>query len=221
MLVEDTTIDNTQVSVDHDKGYDFGVVVGHDFGGFRLESEVSYREADLDEVAISTGTFEGTGEGNFLSFMLNGLLDFGDDDGLQGFVGGGFGVVRTDLSGAIDVGNADGRFNRVYDDSDTGFGWQILTGIRAPLSDDWDVGLKYRYFNAPGVSIVDVSGAELEGDIATHSLLGSLIYNFGGEAPPPPPPPPPPQAASARAIVRSTARRLVSLANRLVILRPL
>ena len=28
--------------------------------------------------------------------MVNGLLDFGPDDGLQGFVGGGAGVARVD-----------------------------------------------------------------------------------------------------------------------------
>ena len=27
--------------------------------------------------------------------MLNGMLDFGDDDGIQGFVGGGVGVARV------------------------------------------------------------------------------------------------------------------------------
>ena len=29
--------------------------------------------------------------------MLNGLLDFGDDDGVQGFVGGGVGVARVEV----------------------------------------------------------------------------------------------------------------------------
>jgi hypothetical protein len=27
--------------------------------------------------------------------MVNGLLDFGDDDGLQGFIGGGAGVAKV------------------------------------------------------------------------------------------------------------------------------
>ena len=38
-----------------------------------------------------------------LSFMLNGVLDFGEDDGLQGFIGAGAGVGRV----KVDV--ADGQ----------------------------------------------------------------------------------------------------------------
>jgi opacity protein-like surface antigen len=37
-------------------------------------------------------------EVNALSFMLNGMLDFGDDDGIQGFVGGGVGAARTEVT---------------------------------------------------------------------------------------------------------------------------
>src|ERR1043166_7416462 len=36
--------------VDHDLGYDIGGIVGYDFGGFRVEGEVSYRQAGVDEI---------------------------------------------------------------------------------------------------------------------------------------------------------------------------
>ena len=86
------------------------------------------------------------------------------------------------------------------DDSDTGFAWQALAGVRAPLSDNWDVGLKYRFFNADKVNLVDRLGRAVDTRFRSHSIMGSLIYNFGGApepvevAPPPPPetPPPPP-----------------------------
>ena len=218
MIVEDFDLDigvnENAASIEADKGYDFGGVVGYDFGGFRLESEVSYREADLDSISVaaggipvnagtlplSNGDFETAGDANALSFMVNGLLDFGNDDGLQGFVGGGVGVARVDVHNTLAAPTW-------LDDSDTGFAWQALAGIRAPISDSWDVGLKYRFFNADKVNLVDRLGRAVDTRFRSHSLMGSLIYNFGGApepvevappppppyvAPPPPPPPPPP-----------------------------
>lgn len=107
MLVEDADFDINDTAeaheVSHDFGFDGGGYVGYDFGGFRLEAEVSYRQANVDGITVGApGLLVGTGftrgpgfynvdEGDVssLSFMLNGLLDFGPDDGLQGYVGGG------------------------------------------------------------------------------------------------------------------------------------
>ncbi|MBL0966591.1 MAG: outer membrane beta-barrel protein, partial [Blastomonas sp.] len=154
MIVEDIEFDVGALSnatiVDSDTGYDLGAVVGYDFGPFRMEAEVSYREADLTDVQTSVAIARGgglanlvgrsaaVGSANALSFMLNGLIDFGPDDGLQGFVGGGVGVARTDMTIAA---TRPGRIAFI-DDSDTGFAWQVLAGVRAPISDSWDVGLK-------------------------------------------------------------------------------
>src|SRR6056297_1203205 len=58
MIVEDIDIDVNGVRDDalagHDTGGDFGAVVGYDFGGFRLETEASYRTAELEEAAAGT-----------------------------------------------------------------------------------------------------------------------------------------------------------------------
>ena len=203
------------VNLRHHYGYDFGGVVGYDFGGFRLETEASYRGADPEVLTTTggtvtglvpgkTGTFTyGAGDSTALSFMLNGLLDFGDDNGLQGFVGGGVGVARVEFKDSINsVG--PGFLN----DSDTGFAYQALAGVRAPISDHWDVGIKYRFFNVNNVDIVDTAGRAVSTRWRSHSLMGSFIYNFGGPvaveevvAPPPPPvivaPPPPPPVVVA------------------------
>src|SRR3546814_2014394 len=78
------------------------------------------------------------------------------------------------------------------DDSDTGFAWQAIAGVRAPLSDSIDVGLKYRFFNADNLDLVDQTGRDVSTRFRSHSLLGTLTFNFGGAEPPPPPAPPPP-----------------------------
>ena len=215
MLVEDLNLDIGALPIEGtantDTGYDFGGVVGYDFGGFRLEAETSYRETDLRSFASSVSAIPSGpgsalsapglkltgGDANALSFMVNGMLDFGEDDGLQGFVGGGVGVARVDVQQQFAAPSW-------LDDSDTGFAWQALAGVRAPISDSWDVGLKYRFFNAPNVDLVDRLGRGVSTRFRSHSLMGSLVYNFGGAEPvaiveppmvaPPPPviaPPPP------------------------------
>jgi OmpA-OmpF porin, OOP family len=192
MLVEDADLDiNTTeeaVQINHDNpGYDFDGIVGYDFGGFRAEAEVAYKAVQHDGViarapgipgsgpnnGLGVGAFDTNGQSDALSFMVNGLLDFGDDDGLQGFVGAGIGVARVEMTSTL----ANPSW---LDDSDTGLAWQALAGVRAPISNNWDVGLKYRYFNASGMEYVDSRNRAVEGDFKSHSLLGSLIYNFGG-----------------------------------------
>ena len=187
MLVEDSDVDvngvDDQATFDWDYGYDFDVVAGYDFGGFRLETEAAYKGAGDDGITLFGETYEDSEvnhEFNTLSFMVNGMIDFGDDDGLQGFIGGGAGVARSEFEEPV-----------LIDDSDTGFAWQAIAGIRAPLTDNWDVGLKYRFFNHKNIELVTPDGNALETDIRSHSLLGSLTYNFWSPAPPPPPPPPP------------------------------
>ena len=158
-------------SIDYHKGYDFDANIGYDFGGFRLEAEAAYKRAKID--------FDKTGGGfggaaSALSFMLNGLLDFGPDDGLQGFVGGGVGVSRGKL--ASDIVN----------DSDTGFAWQAIAGVRYPVTNNVDVSLKYRFFNQDDIKLIPAyqsiygqAGSNAETKLRTHSLLLGLTYNFG------------------------------------------
>jgi OmpA-OmpF porin, OOP family len=212
MIVEDINFDIGAVpsasKVDHKYGYDFDGVVGYDFGMFRVETEVGYRAASVDGYRSSVTTPATTaagaafnapagsydyagGRSSALSFMLNGMLDFGADDELQGFVGGGVGVARVKERVGLNT-NSD-----FLDDSDTVFAWQAIAGVRAPVTKNVDFSLKYRFFNADNVKLVDVSGRQLEGRYRSHSILGGVIFNFGApEEPaplPPPPPPPPPE----------------------------
>ncbi|WP_294216184.1 OmpA family protein [uncultured Sphingomonas sp.] len=215
MIVEDINYDigasRNAATVDHNYGYDVDGVIGYDFGGFRVETEVGYRSATVDGYSstlttpayTSTGALVNVPAGSYsyaggrtsaLSFMLNGLLDFGDDDGIQGFVGGGVGVARVKANYQL---NTRGNF---VDDSDTVFAWQGLAGVRAPLTDHIDATLKYRFFNADNVKLVDVTNRTFDGRFRSHSILGGITYNFGSPTPPPPPPPPPaPEPAPAPA----------------------
>jgi OOP family OmpA-OmpF porin len=168
-------------------GYDVDGIIGYDFGAFRLEAEVGYKEAKLRSYTSSVatyysptanlapGTYNGVvGKVSALSFMMNGLLDFGSDDGISGFVGGGVGVARVKYNGFTTGGPSP-----FLNDSSTGFAYQAIAGVRAPLTDHIDVGLKYRFFTATSVNVVDALGQQEHSRYRSHSILGSLIYNFG------------------------------------------
>ena len=155
---------NTVPGVDYHKGFDVDGNIGYDFGGFRLEAEAAYKRAlvDLDKSGFG-------GSASALSFMLNGLLDFGPDDGLQGFVGGGVGVSRGKLA------------NDLVNDSDTGFAWQAIAGVRYPLTSHVDVSLKYRFFNQDDIKLIPAyttiggpAGSSVDTKLRTHSVLLGL-----------------------------------------------
>jgi len=195
MIVEDmkfkigNPVTNT-VTADVKPGFDIDGLVGYDFGMFRVEGEVGYKQAHVKHFSstspiATTATGSGTSRDSALSFMVNGLLDFGPDTGFSGYVGGGAGVARVKFDGY--------RLNSTayfLDDTDSRFAWQAIAGVRYPVTSNIDIGAKYRFFNVEKVRVTGNTGLEYKTRWRSHSLLASLIYNFGDPAAPPPPPPP-------------------------------
>jgi len=206
---------------DTNLGIDADVILGYDFGAFRLEAEGGYKRAGYESLtvinsAILPGTLtvpSGTVVQNerdleIWSGMINGLIEFGKDDGLQIYGGGGVGFANLSLP--VEVAG----IGTVVDDDATDFAWQLIGGLRFAVNDNIDLGVKYRYFVAENFGLEAANGSPLDVDYTAHSVLASLVFNFGGApapepviaapaqpapviAPPPPPrpaPPPPPQA---------------------------
>src|ERR1700712_2770038 len=44
----------SQLTLNHDYGYDGALFVGYDLGAFRLEAEVSYKRANVSDIEFST-----------------------------------------------------------------------------------------------------------------------------------------------------------------------
>ena len=206
MIVEDVDFDfglaptipgsDANFAINHDYGYDGALFVGYDLGAFRLEAEVAYKRARIDEIEtvitlpgdpvgpLPPGQHPiGGGSSSALSFMINGMLDFGDDDGISGFVGGGAGIGRVSYNNLRVFEDSD----PYIDDGDSGFAWQVVAGLRRSISDNTDVTLRYRFFNTGGLTVPDIGGFDGESRFRSHSLLVGLTFNFG-EAPPAPPP---------------------------------
>jgi outer membrane protein OmpA-like peptidoglycan-associated protein len=206
----DGLLDNAAFA-DTNLGIDADVVIGYDFGPIRIEAEGGYKTASYDSLTVLSSTIlpggiivpGGTVVQNeedleIWSGMVNGLVEFGNDDGFQIFAGGGAGFANLRLPVVVTgVGT-------VVDDNSTDFAWQLLAGARFAVTDNLDLGVKYRYFVADGFELNATNGRAIDVDYSAHSILASLTYNFGRKAepapvaaPPPPPmvmaPPPPPR----------------------------
>ena len=201
LRVTDTDIDSDDVEevdnfeIDHKTGVDGDMIAGYDFGMFRAEAELGYKRSEHDEYEGSQGSFDADGRSSVYSLMLNGMVDVGQDEGVSFYAGAGIGyaqvihVLEDNDEDAIKI-------------KDRGMAWQVIAGVRAVVSQYFDVGLKYRYFNADNVDD-DFDGVGLDSEYKSHSLLISLIHNFNSPLPPPPPepvlappPPPPPPPAT-------------------------
>jgi OmpA-OmpF porin, OOP family len=198
MIIEDTDAVFTpganagpgQLQIGYDEGFDGSLFVGYDFGAFRLEAEVSYKQADTEELLTTNLTLPGTaanistftgGDGDvaILSGMVNAMLDFGDDDGLSGFVGGGVGIARVDFNDVSAFTNTAAGL----DGDDTRFAWQIIAGVRQAITPNVDLHLKYRFFNVDNLEYVGFGNRVVETDLRSHSLVGGITFNFGTPGP--------------------------------------
>jgi len=196
--------------LDYKTGFDIDAIVGYDFGMFRVEGELGYKRASVDEIQLdqdfiddyedATGVdlsdidFDLDGNVKVTSAMLNGLVDF-DMGGANAYIGGGFGRAWVKLFG----------------DRDSAWAYQLIAGVSVPVSSSIDAGLKYRYFRTGSLNFsdnADFTDADIllssDSKFSSHSLLASLIFHFGAPAEPAPyvpaaaPPPPPPAAPATQ-----------------------
>ncbi len=184
------------VFADTDTGFDLGALVGYDFGALRLEAEAAYKSQGYDTITVvnsdlipgvPSGTVVSSDDNiNIFTGMINALLEHGSDDGFQIYAGGGAGIGVVD--GPISLPGV----GTLVDESSSDFAYQALAGFRFPVNDRIDLGLKYRYLVIDEFEVDTVNGTPFEFDYQVHSVLASVLYNFGGQDAPPPPPPPPP-----------------------------
>jgi len=186
MWVQDShlSLDGVHVlDIDHKLGVDGDLIAGYDFGIIRAEVEGSHKWAKHDQYSNGSTSIDANGHSRSYSLMGNVLIDLGKNETVNFYAGGGVGIawVRQKIDPAF------GSFSI----KDSGLAWQGIAGIRAPVFRHFDIGLKYRYFDAGKIKD-DIGTTRVGSRFRSHSLLASLIYNFAELAPPPPPPLPPP-----------------------------
>jgi opacity protein-like surface antigen len=164
-----------------DPGYGVSGAVGYDFGQFRLEGELSYREADLDSVTVNTvtgpgvtltglGTFPASGSGSIFGFMANGWYDFDTGTPWVPYLGGGIGgaMVGFDVAG--------------LDETDTVFAYQVGGGIGYEINSNVTVSLGYRLLGTTSPTfegpVAGFGNVEAEADVLTHNVELGLRVTF-------------------------------------------
>jgi opacity protein-like surface antigen len=196
--LDDRNLENV-IDVDYKRGYDLDLIAGYDLGAFRLEAELGYKRAKVDELQLEdefVDDFGGNvdddidlnGRARVTSIMGNALADFGTG-GFRIYGGAGVGRARVKLLG----------------DRDSAWAYQLIAGVGVPVAPNVELGAKYRYFRTGKLDFRENfqrTDADVlfrnESRFSSHSLLASLIFGFGAPAEAPyiaPPPPPPPAPA--------------------------
>ena len=174
------------LDLDYKRGYDIDAIAGYDFGAFRLEAEIAQKRAKIDEIQFdqsfiedyedATGVdlgdeeFDVNGRVKVTSVMANALADFGGGGSTRFYAGGGVGRANVKLLG----------------DKDKAWAYQLIAGAAMPIASNVEAGLKYRYFRTGKLNFTDNSDFT-DADVllsnrskfSSHSLLASVIFNFG------------------------------------------
>ena len=156
----DTDFDTALGKIDttFNKGTIWGLSGGYRLdNGVRLEGELSWRDADVDNHKLDGATLDGSkGAVKARSFMANVLYDFNRDGKVQPYIGVGLGYANIDYD----------RFGvdavpDVLNDDDGVFAIQGIAGLSIGLSERFDIFGEYRYFKAndPSVTTSEASGA--------------------------------------------------------------
>ena len=177
--------------VEHKMGVDGDMIAGYDFGMFRVEAELAYKRSEHDTYADDEEEFDGDGRTSVYSGMINGMVDVGPDHDYAFYAGAGIGLAQVTHV----FENGDDGFKL----RDRGMAWQAFAGVRKSVSQYFEIGAKYRYFNADADDSIE--GVDFDADYKSHSILFSLIHSFAARPRPVPvapvvalPPAPPPPA---------------------------
>ncbi len=209
-LLGDVTNENV-FEVDYKRGLDLDAIAGYDFGPFRLEAELGYKRAKVDELQFDQGfidAFEDAtgdtltdtsvdldGRARVTSIMGNALADL-SAGGFRVYAGAGAGRARVKALG----------------DRDSAWAYQLIAGVGVPITPNVELGAKYRYFRTGKLDFEEnfnTTDADVlfrnDSRFSSHSLLASLIFKFGASAEAPyaapvemAPPPPPPVAPATQ-----------------------
>jgi len=150
--------------ITYDTGVAIGGALGFNFDVGRLEAELGYKTADIDEVSVNgLGSASANGDWSILSFMANGYFDFNLNPAVKPFVMAGIGMANVTLdSNDLDV-----------DDSDTVFAYQVGVGVGFALNNKVTFDVSYRYM---GTQDPEIDGVDVE--YGSHNILAGVRVKF-------------------------------------------
>ncbi len=149
---------NSSSKVKAKSGWTVDAAVGRQIDShFRAEGELIYSD---DKAKV------GAGRVKVLAGLANGYYDFDTGTKLKPYIGAGVGIGQVKLDGGA-----------VHDD-DTGFAYQLLTGVAYPINDRLSAQVGYRYLGVNDVKIGSRVDA-VRGDYHDQAVTLGLTYKFG------------------------------------------
>jgi len=167
---------NTVARESFDTGFNLGGRLGYQWGSWRLEGELTYRENDtnrLDRLQPSfvAGRADGA-ERHSLSQMVNLLYDLDlAFSPVTPHIGGGLGVAQV-------TRNLSNMFGGTHDTA-TVFAYQAIAGVRYMLLPAVAIDLDYRYFATSDTTFVSTTSNNISSGYPTHNVVASLSWVFG------------------------------------------
>lgn len=157
-------------------GYKFA---GNDFGRFRTEFELSYRENDVDDIVFNNNPQVGSGEQDVLAGLVNVYYDFTSvSKKFVPFVGLGLGVAELDSNVAYNGGAA------FLNDSDTTLAYQAVIGGEYKLTEAVSLTGDARYFGLDDPDLTRFGGpppaqfTSQDSEYDSFTISAGLRYNF-------------------------------------------
>tara|TARA_Y100000294_G_scaffold82593_1_gene77565 strand:+ start:684 stop:1655 length:972 start_codon:yes stop_codon:yes gene_type:complete len=155
--------------LDVDTGMIVRGVLGYDFANnFRADFELAYRKNDIQNISVTISGISAAGNlyGKItaLSYMLNGYYDFDLKGPLKPYLGAGAGLASV-----------EGISDSFSDLSDTVFSYQLMAGLKYPLSPRMSVVGEYKFFNT---STMHFKRGNVSGDYFSHDILLGIAYRF-------------------------------------------
>lgn len=171
------------VKSEMETGYVISGVAGYDFGAFRLEGEIAYRENDIDKISYFNDDTDSSGDVSAFTFMVNGYFDFENRTAFTPYIGAGIGYARVDVEGKAAYTSWGSTTTVELDDDDSGLAYQLMAGLAWDLSDNFALDLSYRYLGCDDIEMAGTSesySGTLKGDFdyESHNILMGLKWFF-------------------------------------------
>lgn len=185
----DFTFTGGDVNTDYDLGFYSALRAGYSFGSYgfvspRLELEVGYGSADVDEHTINGANSGGAsfGEARTIQGYVNGYLDINTSTAFTPYVGGGIGAMNLEL-------HRQGVAGIAMDDDDTKFAYHLDAGVGIKLdtisffrdstlfaNTTFDIG--YRYTAADNFNFTATDSTSSSTDFSSHAITAGFRRQF-------------------------------------------
>jgi opacity protein-like surface antigen len=177
MTAESTDRQGT-FSLEFDPGMQGSAVLGWDFvpgnpvGEGRVELEYTHRSNPLDKVKFFEGSFNGDGDLKADSLLLNFIGVYREKRRFAPYIVVGAGAARIEAADLKVTGQ------RLSDDSDIVFAYQVGTGIDFTLTERLSLDLGYRFFGSTRPEFAETSGQKFKMNYYSHNVVLGLRLGF-------------------------------------------